>query len=117
VVDVQGIPDGKFRELRATIDPATLEREADHAPLCVSWWAEPDDPEFMFHYSERSGFDCSWYREPNTHVDGNTHYQERNSPDEPYEYEAIFRLMEASTRLLWTVLELLADRLQAETSL
>lgn len=112
VEEVSGIPDGKFRELRATLDPSAFGRNAESASFRISWWPAPEDPEFAFHYSESTGFDCGWHREPNPHVDGKTHYQERNGPNEDYEYEAVSLPMRTPPRLLWTILDLLADRLR-----
>jgi len=112
VEDVRGVPNGKFRELRANLDPAAFGRDAEDASLRVSWWPAPDGPEYAIHYSESTGFDCGFHREPNPHVEGKTHYQERDSPDEAYEYEAVELSPRTPTRLLWTVLDLLADRLQ-----
>jgi hypothetical protein len=112
VDDVRGVPDGTFRELRADLDPAAFGRDAQNASLRVSWWPAPDDPEYAIHYSESTGFDCGFRHEPNPHVDGKTHYQERDSPDEAYEYEAISLSARTPARLLWTTLDLLADRLQ-----
>lgn len=111
VESVRGLPNGKFRELRAEVDPAAFDREADSASLRVSWWPAADDPDYAFHYSESSGFDCGWHREPNPHVDGKIHYQERPSPDDEYEYEAASMPTTVPTRLLWVVLDRLAERL------
>lgn len=108
VQHASGTPDGKFRELHAELDPALLDGE--RATLRVAWWPAPDDPEFAFHYSDSTGFDCGWHREPNPHVDGKTHYQERDAPTEDYEYEPVTFTGEAPTRILWSVLDRLADR-------
>lgn len=109
---VRGSPDSKYRELRATINPAVLGIEADEATLRVTWWPAPDDPEYAFHYSDDSGFDCGWHREPNPHVDGKLHYQERPSPGAPYEYESISFAAGTPPRILWTVLDRLTDRVR-----
>lgn len=112
VTDVMGVPDGQFRELRAELDSAAFDRDAETASLRVAWWPTPDDPSFVFHYSESSGFDCGWHREENPHVDGKIHYQERAAPDASYEYEAISLPTLTPTRLCWTVLDRLAVRLE-----
>lgn len=109
VEDVRGVPGGTFRELRADLEPSAFGRSAESASLRVSWWPAPDDPEFVFHYSESTGFDCGWHREPNPHVDGKTHYQERGGPDDTYEYEAVSLPTRTPSRLLWTILD---DRLE-----
>lgn len=108
---VRGVPNGKFRELRADLDPSVFERDAENASLRISWWPAPDDPEFAFHYSESTGFDCGWHREPNPHVDGKTHYQERSGPDDAYEYETISLSTKTPSRLVWSILDRLFDRL------
>lgn len=109
---VRGVPDGRFRELRAQLDSSAFGRDAHRASLRVAWWHAPDDPEFVFHYSESSGFDCGWHRAPNPHVDGKCHYQERGSPGDAYDYEEFSPPTMVPTRLLWTVLDRLAGRLQ-----
>lgn len=108
---IRAVPDGQFRELRAALDPAAFDRDAETASLRVTWWPAPDDPEFVFHYSDSTGFDCGWHHEPNPHVDGRTHYQERSSPEDAYEYEAVSLPTRTPSRLLWTVLDRLTDRL------
>ncbi|CCQ32664.1 hypothetical protein HTIA_0519 [Halorhabdus tiamatea SARL4B] len=70
----------------------------------------PDDPGYVFHYSDDTGFDCGWHREPNPHVDGKLHYQERSSA-ESYQYESVSFSAETPPRILWTVLDRLTDRL------
>lgn len=111
VTAVRGVPDGTFRELRAELDPSAFDRDAEGASLRVSWWPAPDDPEYVFHYSETTGFDCGWHREPNPHVEGKTHFQKRSNPDDAYEYEAISLSARTPPRVCWTVLDRLADRL------
>lgn len=108
---VTGSPDNRYRELRATLDPEALGIEAETASLRVTWWPAPDDPEYAFHYSDNSGFDCGWHRESNPHVDGKLHYQERQSAEESYEYEPVSFAAETPPRILWTVLNRLAGRL------
>lgn len=58
-------------------------------------------------------FDCGWHREPNPHVAGWAHYQERENGTEPYSYEAVTFEAETPTTLVWEVLERLRDRLEA----
>jgi len=108
---VTGSPDDRYRELRATLDSGVLGADDEEATLRVTWWPAPDDPEYAFHYSDDTGFDCGWHREPNPHVDGKLHYQERPSPDESYRYEPVSLSAETPPRVLWTVLDRLADRL------
>jgi len=109
---VTGDPDGAYRELRATIDTDVLGTDADGATLRVAWWPDPDDPEYAFHYSDDTGFDCGWHREPNPHVDGTLHYQERPSPEDAYEYEPVSFSADTPPRILWTVLDRLSDRIR-----
>lgn len=111
VETVRGVPNGKFRELRAEVDPAAFGREAGSASLRVSWWPASGDVDYVFHCSESSGFDCGWPREANPHADGKLHYQERADTDDEYEYEAASMPTEVPTRLCWVVLDRLAERL------
>ena len=105
---VSGTPDGKFRELHVELDPTLF--GVEHATLRVAWWPASDDPEFAFHYSDNTGFDCGWHREPNPHVDGKTHYQERDTPTDDYEYESVSFDAATPTRILWSVLDRLTNR-------
>lgn len=107
---VTGSPDDKYRELRATFDSAVLGVEAEDATLRVTWWPAPGEPEYAFHYSDDSGFDCGWHREPNPHVDGKLHYQERPSADEPSEYESVSFSADPPPRVLWAILDRLTER-------
>lgn len=109
---VTGGPGDRYRELRASLDPRFFGVDADEATLRVTWWSAGDEPEYVFHYSDETGVDCGWHREPNPHVDGKLHYQERTSPDEPYEYEPVSFAADTPPRVLWTVLDRLAKRLQ-----
>lgn len=110
---VRGIPDGRFRELRAELDPGAFARDVETATLRVTWWPAPDGPEYVFHYSESTGFDCGWHRESNPHVAGETHYQERDGPADDYDYEAVSFSTQVPTRLCWTILDRLAKRLRS----
>jgi hypothetical protein len=112
VAEVRGVPGGKFREPRAELDPVAFDRNAEHASFRVSWWPTPEDPEFAFHYSDSTGFDCGWHREPNPHVEGKAHYQERRGSGDTYEYEAVTFSTTNPSRLLWHVLERLSERLE-----
>lgn len=106
VVDVGGYPPSTFTEVRATLAPNRWGHETESATLRVTW--QPiDPPEFAFHYSE-AGFDRGWHREPNPHVDGDAHYQER---DGPYRYEPISFDGDTAPELVWEVMERLEQRL------
>ncbi|WP_196219587.1 hypothetical protein [Halorubrum sp. BV1] len=109
-----GEPPGQFIRVVATLDPAILGSNADEATLTLRWYAgeaADADPEFAFHYSESSGFDCGWHHEPNPHVAGRTHYQERLSPGDEYEYEAVSFNSLRPVPLLWEILDRLEARL------
>jgi hypothetical protein len=114
---VRGIPPGRQRELRASLRPGAFDRDANDATLCVAWWPAPDgEPEFVFHYSDDTGLDCGFHREPNPHVEGTTHYQERPGPEAAYEYEAVSLDARTPPRLCWELLERLDDRLATDNS-
>lgn len=114
VRQARGEPPGQFIRVEADIDPAVMGGRADEGTLTIRWYAgETVDarPEFAFHYSESSGFDCGWHHEPNPHVDGWAHYQERPTADAAYEYERVSFSNLHPVRLLWDVLERLEERL------
>lgn len=129
VVDVRGHPPSTFTELRATLAPERWGHDppgaADHAGDTPSGsaddagdatlrvtWHPLDPPEFAFHYSE-PGFDCGWHHEPNPHVDGLGHYQERTG-DEAYTYEPVEFEGDTAAELVWEVLERLRGRLERQ---
>lgn len=105
---------GRFRELDVTFDPAILDVDADRAGLRIEWRPRPDPDEFayfVFHYYDSTGRDFGWHREPNPHVDGLEHYQERDSPEVPYEYEPANFESTAPVSLCWEVLGRIEERL------
>ena len=127
---VRGLPDGGFAELEARIDPAVFGRDAGSATLRVVWHPLPDgsdrpaghqpeatdrsrtsfDAIFKLHYSE-PGYDCGFHNEPNPHVEGWFHVQERFGPEEEYTYAEARLEARTPTSALWELLDLLQDRL------
>ena len=122
-----GSPDGQYAEVEADVDPAHFGRDVESASLRVTWQPDPHIPpdtslddrrrtaltsNFTIHYSESSGFDCGVHLEPNPHVDGHLHYQERAAPTDEYEYDDLSLAATAPVGVLWEALEIVADRLQ-----
>lgn len=116
VLQARGDPSAEFTRVHADLDPRVLGASAENGTLTIRWYsgATPDDPpEFAFHYSDDSGFDCGWHSEPNTHVEGWTHYQERETAGEDYTYEPISFASDHPVGTLWEVLERLEGRLDS----
>ena len=124
VRSVEGQPPEEYRELRATVEPSWFGRPAATASLRVTWVPNPrlasgrtsDDWQrtsirayYTAHYSESDGFDCGIHCEPNPHVDGLLHYQERAG--DGYEYEPVSVGARSVSGVLWELLDGLADRL------
>ncbi|MDL0126543.1 hypothetical protein [Halobacterium salinarum] len=122
-----GSPDGQYAELEADVDPAQFGRKSESASLRVTWQPNPHIPpaatlddrhrtsltsNFKIHYSESSGFDCGVHLEPNPHVEGHLHFQERTAPSDDYNYEEVSLAATAPTGVLWETLEIIANRLQ-----
>lgn len=110
----RGAPPGQFTRVRADIDPRVLGAEPEDGALVIRWYAgeTPDArPEFSVHYSDASGFDCGFHHEPNPHVSGWAHYQQRASSDEEYAYEPVSFASEHPVRVLWEALDRLEERL------
>lgn len=107
-VDVaQGFPPDAHATVEATLDPAQLSTAVTEASLTVRWFAgqSPEDPpQFSIHYSDDTGFDCGWHHEPNPHVEGWGHYQERSDPESRYAYEPYRFGSELPARVVWEVL-------------
>lgn len=130
VASVEGQPPDEYRELRATVEPSWVGRAAATASLRVTWLPNPTPgPEatdrasdawqrtplrayYTLHYSEPEGFDCGFHCEPNPHVDGLLHYQERVDGGE-YAYEPVGVGARSAAGLLWELLDGLADRLDS----
>ncbi|WP_227379104.1 hypothetical protein [Haladaptatus halobius] len=125
--NAHGIPDGFYAEVQAEVDPEYFERDADQATLRVTWQPNPAFPpgtgledrkrtsltaNFAFHYSESSGFDWGWHLEPNPHVSGHLHAQERETPDENYAYYEFTLNATSAVGVLWEVLDALEARLR-----
>lgn len=91
--------------------------ETESASVTVNWWPLHDDEArhwYQFHYDEPGGFDCGWHRHENGHVDGLTHYQERESPDDEYEYYEFEPHFGNPVGLPW---EIVGDRLECRLAL
>ncbi len=129
VLTVAGEPPSKYRELQATLDPSWFGRTGATASLRLTWIPDPSPgPEdsdrtsdawtrtpirayYTVHYSEPSGFDCGFHCEPNPHIDGLLHYQERDDVDDRYTYEPASFDARSVSGLLWEMMDALADRL------
>ena len=127
IMSAWGSPDGQYAELEADVDPAQFGRGGESASLRVTWQPNPHLPpktsledrrwtsltsNFKIHYTESSGFDCGVHLEPNPHVDGHLHYQERGSPTDEYDYDEVSLVATAPVGVLWEALEIIADRIQ-----
>ena len=129
VLSVAGEPPSEYRELQATLDPSWFGRSGATASLRIAWIPDPSPgPEdsdrmsdawmrtpirayYTVHYSEPSGFDCGFHCEPNPHIDGLLHYQERDEVSNPYTYEPISFDACSVSGLLWEMMDALANRL------
>lgn len=129
VRSVEGEPPDEYRELQAALDPAWFGRPASTASLRVTWIPDPSPgPEapdrtndtwvrtpirayYTLHYSKPGGFDCGFHCEPNPHVDGLLHFQEREGTDDEYTYEPVSFSARSASGLLWEMMDALGDRL------
>ena len=129
VRSVEGEPSEDHRELRATLNPSWFGRTAGTASLRVTWipdlspgpeasdrandtWTRtPIRAYYTLHYSESDGFDCGFHCEPNPHVDGLLHYQERGHENDTYTYKPISFDARSVTGLLWEMMDALSDQI------
>jgi len=129
VLSVEGDPPSEYRELHATLDPSWFGRPRETASLRITWIPdpspEPDESDragdawlrtpiqafYTVHYSDSSGFDCGFHCEPNPHIDGLLHYQERDEADDRYTYEPVSFDARSVSGLLWEIMDALANRL------
>jgi len=132
VLSVKGEPPSEYRELQATLDPSWFGRSGETASLRITWIPDPSPgPEesdrtsdawtrtpiqayYTFHYSESSGFGCGFHCEPNPHVDGLLHFQEREDVDDPYTYEPLSFDAQSVSGLLWEMMGTLANHLDTQ---
>lgn len=112
VTEVRGHPPSTFTEVRADLAPERWGLAVGPATLRVTW-IPLDSPEFTVHYSDET-FDCGWHHEPNPHVEGVAHYQERTG-DGAYQYESTTFDGETAAELVWELLERLKNRLAERT--
>ena len=129
VRSVEGEPPDEYRELRAALNPSWFGRGTETASLRVTWIPDPTPgPEasdrandtwmrtpirayYTLHYSEPSGLDCGFHCEPNPHVDGLLHYQNRENANGAYTYELVSFDARSVTGLLWEMMDALGERL------
>jgi len=129
VRSVAGEPPHEYREIQASVDPREFGRSSQTASLRVTWLPTPSPgPDasdrtsdtwlrtpihayYTLHYSEESGFDCGFHCEPNPHVDGLLHYQERDSAADAYTYEPATATARSASSLLWELMDALAAQL------
>jgi hypothetical protein len=119
VSEARGHPPGQFTRVRADLDPDVFGGSASSGTLTIRWFvgeSQSARPEFSFHYSEEDGFDCGWHYEPNPHVSGWAHYQERESASEAYDYQRVSFGSTQPVRVLWEVLERLEETIQRRES-
>lgn len=132
VQEASGEPDGEFAQLIATVDPSQFGRDAETATLELTWYpllesaeGESGLPEtggrltdvsamFRLHYSEPGGYDCGFHHEPNRHVDGWLHFQDRGTPDSEYEYAPCDLEARSPVAALWELLDILSGRIGDE---
>ncbi len=127
ITAARGHPEAEYSEVDAELDPAYFGRTADSATLRITWYPIPDaeadsvlpdhprtnfQATFKFHYSESTGYDCGFHNEPNSHVEGWFHFQDRPSPNISYDYERAELAARTPVSALWELLDKLEERLR-----
>lgn len=114
VIDtVRGFPSGEYTQVISDVATDRLSSDAEDATLTVRWFVgeTPDDrPEFSFHYSDSTG-DFGWHHEPNPHVEGWGHFQERTNSETEYVYESHTFSSHNPSRVVWEVMSLLTSKI------
>jgi len=67
---------------------------------------------YTLHYSDPDGFNCGFHCEPNPHVDGLLHYQERGDENDTYTYEPVSFDACSVAGLLWEMMDALAAQIR-----
>ncbi len=117
VTAARGDPPDLFTRVHADVDPRVFGGTSEKGQLSIRWFAgasQEDPPQFSFHYSENSGFDCGWHHEPNSHVEGWAHYQARESAAASYECQSVEFASLQAVRVMWDVLEQLEEILSPQ---
>lgn len=112
----RGFPETSHSHVVAQLDASPFGLDVEDATLTVRWFAgESSDsrPQFSFHYSDATSGDFGWHHEPNPHVEGWGHFQERTNPEMTYSYEPHTFSSLNPARVVWEVMSLLASRLQS----
>lgn len=129
-----GEPEGEYAEVAAEVSPTYVGRTATSATLRLVWYPTPTVPKenkrpdpadpttagprthfeamFKLYYSESSGYDCGFHNEPNPHVEGWFHFQERPTPNTAYEYSPCSLDARSPASALWELLDLLEAKLR-----
>jgi hypothetical protein len=118
VTTVRGFPAGEHTQVVAEVATERVGIDAADASVTVRWFAgnTPDSrPEFSIHYSDETG-DCGWHHEPNPHVEGWGHVQERTAGETAYAYDAYCFGSHNPTRVIWEVMSRLSSRLDSQSS-
>jgi hypothetical protein len=113
---VRGFPSGEYTQVVAEVATDRLDSDVAEGTLTVRWFAgetSDADPSFSFHYSDDNG-DFGWHYEPNPHVDGWGHFQERSDAEASYDYEPYTFSSGNPARVVWEVMSVLVSRLQFE---
>jgi len=116
VETVSGFPAGAYTQVVADLATQRLGIDAEEATLTVRWFAgeTPDArPEFSFHYSDGRQ-DLGWHHEPNPHVDGCGHFQQRSTGESAYTYEPYSFASTNPTRVVWEVMDRLTDAVHSD---
>lgn len=114
VSSAQGFPPDVHNHVVADVEPDRLGRNMDDATLTVRWFAGETTaacPEFSFHFSDETASDFGWHHEPNPHVKGWGHFQERTDAETEYAYEPHTFTSKNPTRVVWEVLSFLSSRI------
>jgi len=118
VTQVRGFPNGEFTQVVAELAPKRWNVDRGEATLTVRWFAGETPnarPECSFHYSDEVR-DFGWHREPNPHVDGWGHFQEKNTAENDYSYEPYTFPTDNPSRLVWEIMSLLSSKLSTTQS-
>jgi len=113
VTSARGFPPDAHATVEADIDADRVEGAVGDATLTVRWYDGElsGRPEFSVHYSDDAGADFGWHHEPNPHVEGWGHYQERPDASAAYDYEPYSFATLVPSRVVWEVAARLRERL------
>jgi hypothetical protein len=104
-------PLSRVRVSPGDVDSGSISQTRTSDRANDAWTRTPVRAYYTLHYSEPDGIDCGFHCEPNPHVDGLLHCQEREDANGTYTYQPVSFGARSVTGLLWEMMDALGVQL------